>query len=235
MIPDVPRSLRDQLKKENMMLMEFLLNQDQEAHAKSHGPKRPNPCFPTHIDIVVEAPEREQEEVEAEGIESIPGGLGRSGDSDPEFGRSSPEKEESTQEEPGGKGEDEAGGGGEETQLEDDEEDAEGLKKQQEGDEETEDKYQRREEDAEEVKTAENCSVDLDALMSEMGLLGEKGDLNARLQLFLLFIFTASLHPFVYILIYLHLFCTTYCNLALYIIGVHVATYLHTWSDLYFT
>ncbi|XP_075894235.1 anoctamin-1 [Nelusetta ayraudi] len=174
MIPDVPRSLRDQLKKENMMLMEFLLNQDQEAHAKSHGPKRPNPCFPTHIDIVVEAPEREQEEVEAEGIESIPGGLGRSGDSDPEFGRSSPEKEESTQEEPGGKGEDEAGGGGEETQLEDDEEDAEGLKKQQEGDEETEDKYQRREEDAEEVKTAENCSVDLDALMSEMGLLDDE-------------------------------------------------------------
>lgn len=199
MIPDVPRSLRDQLKKENMMLMEFLLNQDQEAHAKSHGPKRPNPCFPTHIDIVVEAPEREQEEVGAEGIESIPGGLGRSSDSDPEFGRSSPEKEESTQEEPGGKGEDEAGRGGEkETQLEDDEEDAEGLKKQQEGDEETEDKYQWREEEAEEVKTAENCSVDLDALLSEMGLLGEKGDLNARLQLCLLFIFTASLHPFVY-------------------------------------
>lgn len=199
MIPDVPRSLRDQLKKENMMLMEFLLNQDQEAHAKSHGPKRPNPCFPTHIDIVVEAPEREQEEVGAEGIESIPGGLGRSSDSDPEFGRSSPEKEESTQEEPGGKGEDEAGGGGEkETQLEDDEEDAEGLKKQQEGDEETEDKYQRREEEVEEVKTAENCSVDLDALMSEMGLLGEKGDLNTRLQLFLQFTFTASLHPFVY-------------------------------------
>lgn len=212
MIPDVPRSLRDQLKKENMMLIEFLLNQDQEAHAKSHGPKRPNPCFPAHIDIVVEAPEREQEEVGAEGVESIPGGLRRSSDSDPEFGRSLPEKEESTQEEPGGKGEDEAGGGGEkETQLEDNEEDVEGLKKQQEADDETEDKYQRREEEA-----AENCSVDLDALMSEMGLLGEKGDLNARLQLFLQFIFTTSLHPLVYyplyILLYLHLFCTTYCN-----------------------
>ncbi|CAG13075.1 unnamed protein product, partial [Tetraodon nigroviridis] len=33
MIPDVPRTLREQLKKENMMLMEFLLNQDQEAQA----------------------------------------------------------------------------------------------------------------------------------------------------------------------------------------------------------
>lgn len=193
MIPDVPRSLRDQLKKENMMLMEFLLNQDEEAHAKAHSPQRPNPCFPAHIDIVVEAPEREREEVGAEGVGSVPGGLGRSSDSDPEFGRSLPEKEESTQEEPGGKGDDEAGGGGEkETQLEDNEEDVEVLKKQQEGDEETEDKYQGREEEAAEVKTADNFSVDLDSFMSEMGLLGEKGDLNACLHLFLQFNLTST-------------------------------------------
>lgn len=183
MIPDVPRSLRDQLKKENMMLMEFLLNQDQEARAKSHSPKRPNPCFPAHIDIdiVVEAPEREEEEGGAEGVESVECGLGRSGDSDPEISR-----EGGHQKEPGGRDEDEAGDGGEkETQLEDNGEDVEEApEKQQEGDEETEDKCERREEEeAEEVKTAENCSVDLDSIMSEMGLLGEEGDLNTRLRL----------------------------------------------------
>uniref|UniRef100_A0A671VV86 Anoctamin n=1 Tax=Sparus aurata TaxID=8175 RepID=A0A671VV86_SPAAU len=43
MIPDVPRSLREQLKKENMMLMEFLLNQDQEARVKSHCPPPQQP------------------------------------------------------------------------------------------------------------------------------------------------------------------------------------------------
>lgn len=184
MIPDVPRSLRDQLKKENMMLMEFLLNQDQEAHAKTRSPKPPNPCFPAHIDIVVEAPEREQEEVGAEEAESVPGGLRRSSDSDPEFGRPLLKREESIQEEPGGKVEDEAGDGEEkETHLEDNEEDVKGLKKQQEGDEETEDKYQRTEEKTADLKTAENCSVDLDSFMSELGLLGEKEDLIAQLQL----------------------------------------------------
>uniref|UniRef100_A0A8D3CP70 Anoctamin n=1 Tax=Scophthalmus maximus TaxID=52904 RepID=A0A8D3CP70_SCOMX len=48
MIPDVPRSLREQLKKENMMLMEFLLNQDQEPFAKSHGLLRPATAQPLH-------------------------------------------------------------------------------------------------------------------------------------------------------------------------------------------
>uniref|UniRef100_A0A3B5AQR3 Anoctamin n=1 Tax=Stegastes partitus TaxID=144197 RepID=A0A3B5AQR3_9TELE len=52
MVPDVPRSLREQLKKEKLMLMEFLLNQDQEACAKSHTPR--HSLFPTTIDIVVE-------------------------------------------------------------------------------------------------------------------------------------------------------------------------------------
>uniref|UniRef100_A0A3Q1FVN9 Anoctamin n=1 Tax=Acanthochromis polyacanthus TaxID=80966 RepID=A0A3Q1FVN9_9TELE len=37
MIPDVPRSLREQLQKENMMLMEFLLNQDQEPCLQGEG------------------------------------------------------------------------------------------------------------------------------------------------------------------------------------------------------
>uniref|UniRef100_A0A8D0APY0 Anoctamin n=1 Tax=Sander lucioperca TaxID=283035 RepID=A0A8D0APY0_SANLU len=42
MIPDVPRSLREQLKKENMMLMEFLLNQDQEARWQREGEDYPD-------------------------------------------------------------------------------------------------------------------------------------------------------------------------------------------------
>uniref|UniRef100_A0A3P9D2C6 Anoctamin n=1 Tax=Maylandia zebra TaxID=106582 RepID=A0A3P9D2C6_9CICH len=49
MIPDVPRSLREQLKKENMLLMEFLLTQDQEARAKTHSTKpstsHPDSCW----------------------------------------------------------------------------------------------------------------------------------------------------------------------------------------------
>ncbi|KAM8861776.1 anoctamin-1 isoform 1-T1 [Synchiropus picturatus] len=58
LIPDVPRSLREQLKKENMTLMEFLLNQDQEAQVKPRS-KQANPCFPPCIEIVVEAPKDE--------------------------------------------------------------------------------------------------------------------------------------------------------------------------------
>lgn len=235
MIPDVPRSLRDQLKKENMMLMEFLLNQDQEARAKSHSPKRPNSCFPAHIDIVVEAPEREQEEVETEGVESVVCGLGRSSDSDPEFSN-----EESHQEEPEGKDEDEAGDGGEkETQLEGNEEDVEEvLEKQQEGDEETEDKCERREEEAGEVKTAENCSVDLDFIMSEMGLLGEEGELDTRLQLHNHMTAATIFYPLQHVSIFsvLHIvpspFCVHYHHIPramyihIYIVGVYVAAYL---------
>lgn len=180
MIPDVPRSLREQLKKENMMLMEFLLNQDQEAHVKSHTLKGPNPCFPAHIDIVVEVPPTEQEEAGAEGVEAIPDGLRRTGDSDPEDGRSLHEVEECAQEESGGKDDDEVGDVGEkEKELNVKEEDGEELKRQ-EGGEEQEDKHQRgeEEEEEEEVQT-ETCSVDLDSFMNELGLLGENRPLSA--------------------------------------------------------
>uniref|UniRef100_A0A8C5DTG9 Anoctamin n=1 Tax=Gouania willdenowi TaxID=441366 RepID=A0A8C5DTG9_GOUWI len=40
MVPDVPRSLREQLKKENMMLMEFLVNHDEEVLSKARSPKQ---------------------------------------------------------------------------------------------------------------------------------------------------------------------------------------------------
>lgn len=93
MIPDVPRSLREQLKKENMMLMEFLLNQDQEAQAKSHSQKGPNACFPAGIDIIVEEAPAEEHEEEAPGeVEVILNEIGSSKDGDPEV--SPPEVEE---------------------------------------------------------------------------------------------------------------------------------------------
>ncbi|KAK7891486.1 hypothetical protein WMY93_023449 [Mugilogobius chulae] len=58
-IPDVPRSLRDQLKKENMMLMEFLVNHDKDARGRNF---RSSPSSACNINVVVEAPAEEQEE-----------------------------------------------------------------------------------------------------------------------------------------------------------------------------
>lgn len=176
MIPDVPRSLREQLKKENMMLMEFLLNQDQEAHAKSHTPKCSNPCFPANIDIVVEAPLEEQEEEEAEGVEISLDEPRRTSDSDPEVGGSFKDIEETAQEERGGIIDDEGGAVEEEEKekdLEVNEEDGKGDNEQQEGGEEKEDSDHRAE-DEKEVKAVENFTVDLDSFMRELGLLGEK-------------------------------------------------------------
>lgn len=107
MIPDVPRSLREQLKKENMMLMEFLLNHDQEARLKSHSPARSIPCIPAHIDIVVEEPPEElteplgeeEEEAEAEQLEITLDEPTRRNDSDPEIGRSFEDAKENVLEE----------------------------------------------------------------------------------------------------------------------------------------
>ncbi|XP_073328488.1 anoctamin-1 [Pagrus major] len=181
MIPDVPRSLREQLKKENMMLMEFLLNQDQEARVKSHSPRRSIPCFPAKIDIVVEAPQEEEEEqqVEEEEAEQVEINLDeprRGSDSDPEVGRSFEEAEETAQEEKGDEGEDEGG------KVEDGEEekDKEVMIEEDgkednvaEGGEEKEEGEQREEEEKEE-KVEENFTVDLDSFMSELGLLDEE-------------------------------------------------------------
>ncbi|CAL9695334.1 unnamed protein product [Knipowitschia caucasica] len=54
-IPDVPRSLRDQLKKENMMLMDFLV--EHEKGARGHHSKRSIP----NINLTVEAAAEDQE------------------------------------------------------------------------------------------------------------------------------------------------------------------------------
>lgn len=182
MIPDVPRSLREQLKKENMMLMEFLLNQDQEARAKSHPPRRSIPCFPANIDIVVEAPPEEEEEEqqveeEEERAEINLDERRRASDSDPEVGKPFEEVEENGREERGGEGEDEGGaveGGEKEKEGDVNEEDEKGND-EKEGDEEKEEGGQREEEEKEvKADETENFTVDLDSFMSELGLLGER-------------------------------------------------------------
>ncbi|XP_070686676.1 anoctamin-2 [Pempheris klunzingeri] len=187
MIPDVPRSLREQLKKENMMLMEFLLNQDQDAHVKSHGPRRSVPRFST-IDIVVEAPPEEQEEqpvIEEEEQAEInldePRGTI---DFDPEVAKSLEEVEGNGQEEQGGEGEDEemekVGEMEKDREMEKDGqvngEDVKEDDKKEIGEEEEE--GGERKEDEKEVGAKagqeENFTVDLDAFMSELGMLDEE-------------------------------------------------------------
>lgn len=185
MIPDVPRSLREQLKKENMMLMEFLLNQDQEAHAKSHSPKRSNRCFPANIEIVVEAPPKEQEEEEANGGESSLEEVRGSSGSDPEISRSFKENEENGQDEQGVKGNDDSGaieGDEKEKDLDVNGEDEKG-ETDKDAVEEKEDKDHRAEEEKE-VKAVENFPVDLDSFMSELDLLGERRKLHVHFLFF---------------------------------------------------
>lgn len=167
MIPDVPRSLREQLKKENMMLMEFLLNQDQEAQAKSHSQRGANPCFPASIDIIVEAPAKEQEEDAPGEVEVLLNAVSSSRDSDPEVGGS----DHQTVEEQGGKESDDTAA----ADLQEKGTDAEDMTEGGEGicvhknDEEKGEKGE-----IKELKPAEDFTVDLDCFMSELGLLGER-------------------------------------------------------------
>lgn len=162
MIPDVPRSLREQLKKENMMLMEFLLNQDQEAQAKSHSQKGPHPCFPASIDIIVEAPAKEEEEEAPEEIEVILNELRSSRDSDPEIG---PSDHQTIEEEQGGKESDDTTAAKVEEKGKDREDINGGVKNEGEKEERGEIK---------ELKPAEDFTVNLDYFMGESGLLGER-------------------------------------------------------------
>ncbi|TNN63282.1 Anoctamin-2 [Liparis tanakae] len=192
MIPDVPRSLREQLKKENTMLMEFLLNQDQEqeARAKSRSPKRSIPCFSANIDIVVEAPPEEIEEqrVEEERVEidldePRRRRRRRSSDGDPEVGKSFEEVEENGPEKQGGGGEGEEGEeDGAVVELGEKEKDEDVNKKDGKGDdeqggEEKEEVDERKEEEKEVDDTLfemDDFTIDLDKLMSELGLLDEE-------------------------------------------------------------
>lgn len=167
MIPDVPRSLREQLKKENMMLMEFLLNQDQEAQAKAHSQKGPNRCFPASLDVIVEAPAVGQEEEALGQVEVILNELRSSGDSDPEVGRSVRQ----TGEEQGGKERDDAAAAEVEGGRKDADDINEGVKAVgvRENDNEKEERGE-----IMDLEAAEDFTVDLDLLMSQLGLLGER-------------------------------------------------------------
>ncbi|XP_050929357.1 anoctamin-1 [Lates calcarifer] len=190
MIPDVPRSLREQLKKENMMLMEFLLNQDQEARAKSRPPKRTTPCFPASIDIVVEAPpeeqqvEEEEKEEEEEGEEVVVevnfDEPRATGDSDPEVGKTLEEVEGNGEMQRDGEGEDESGeveGGEKEIDGEINEGGGKGVN-EQEGGKENVDGGQKKEKENEVKADENNFDVDLDSFMSELGLLDEEPSLS---------------------------------------------------------
>lgn len=169
MIPDVPRSLREQLKKENMMLMEFLLNQDQEAQAKAHSQKGPNSCFPASLDVIVEAPAVGQEEEAPGEVEVILNELRSSGDSDPEVGRS----DRQTGEEQGGKERDDTAAAEVEERREDADDISEGVKGVGVRKNENENEKEERGEIID-LEPAEDFTVDLDHLMSQLGLLGER-------------------------------------------------------------
>lgn len=178
MIPDVPRSLREQLKKENMMLMEFLLNQDQEAQAKAHSQKGPSLCFPASIDIIVEAPVKEQEEELPEEVEVIVNELRSNRNSDPEVSRTDRESMGKAQEEQGGKESDDTGAAEVEEKANDEEELSEDVKGDgvcKNGDE----KEERGE--IKELNPPEDLTVDLDSFMSELGLLGERRTFDVAL------------------------------------------------------
>ncbi|KAM8892171.1 anoctamin-1 isoform 2-T2 [Spinachia spinachia] len=177
MIPDVPRSLREQLMKENMMLMEFLLNQDQEARAKSLSPKRSIPCFNANVDIGVEAPPEdvEEQQVEEERVEINLDETRRSSDSEPDVGKSYEEVEENGQETQKREGEDVVGEvevGEMEKDADVKKEDGNGENKQasEEGKVKVAEREEEKEVDTETVAKADFI-VDLDALMSELGLL----------------------------------------------------------------
>ncbi|KAM4552958.1 anoctamin-1 [Fundulus diaphanus] len=182
MIPDVPRSLREQLKKENMALMEFLLEQDQEACAKTLSQKHSTPCFPANIEIVVEeAPEGEdacqvgekEEEVRVEINLEEPRGF----DTNPEVYKSFEEAENNREDEPRGE---ECGEAGE----------AESKEKEENGEVSEEDAGEKEESrkndegDVYEAKEAEeeNFTVDLDSFMSELGLLDEEPSSSAAVE-----------------------------------------------------
>uniref|UniRef100_A0A3P9LR54 Anoctamin n=1 Tax=Oryzias latipes TaxID=8090 RepID=A0A3P9LR54_ORYLA len=174
MIPDVPRSLREQLKKENMALMEFLLNQDQEACGKNQPSKTSIPCLSSNIDIVVDAPpedmpelaweektEEEEEEKPAFEINPI------------RSDNSKPPEEEDEHNDKGEKGDEVEGENEVAVDKEKKQEEEDGKVDGEEKDQEEQKPRNEDESDAKEAES-ENFTVDLDSFMSEMGLLGGK-------------------------------------------------------------
>ncbi|KAJ0069439.1 hypothetical protein NL108_006059 [Boleophthalmus pectinirostris] len=163
-IPDVPRSLRDQLKKENMMLMEFLVNHDKEARDRS---PRLSPGSMPNIHVIIEPPAEDQEDenVLEEDTLSFGNDYIHPSDSDPDIVKSFAEAAE---EQPGHTEpsqdstiEQDTGRNREEDQTQDCEETKEQEKE-----------HTEREED-ESTENPEAGTVDLDALMTELGMSDE--------------------------------------------------------------
>lgn len=182
MFPDVPRSLREQIKKENVVLKEFLLNHDQEACARSRSSKRSVHCVPTNIEIVVEAPPEEQKDQHAEEEEEVRVEITldehrQTSDADLEDGRSFKEIEENGENQQGGEDVGDEVEGGENEKDGEINEEGEKRDNEQEGGEAKEEE-RRNKEQTEEKADELNFSVDLDSFMSELGLLGERRKLN---------------------------------------------------------
>lgn len=174
MFPDVPRSLREQLKKENMVLMEYLLNHDQEACAKSQSSKPSIHCVPTNVEIVVEAPSEEDDQPvvdeEEVGVEISVDESTQMGDGGPEVQNPSEDTEETQQGEDVDEG---AEGREEERDGEINEEDGKKDGEQESGD--VKEEGRRIDEERNDVKEEPiNFSVDIDVIMSELGLLGKR-------------------------------------------------------------
>ncbi|XP_042166943.1 anoctamin-1-like [Oncorhynchus tshawytscha] len=149
LIPDVPRSLREQVRKENMLLMEFLVQDEQEA-LRSRLPHRSPTRQPaqthnthSHIDIVVE------------------GSVGEEGEEEEKMDRSGQTLESPDSTDPAEGGEEGGGkdGRGEEGKEEGSEEQSEGVGEGGEGDRGGEGP------DQEEVSV-----VDLDSVMDQLYL-----------------------------------------------------------------
>ncbi|KAI4826036.1 hypothetical protein KUCAC02_021692 [Chaenocephalus aceratus] len=166
MIPDVPRSLREQLKKENMMLMEFLLNQDQgKLWWRNQWENYKS---------------RKWRRTEEERVENNLDELRSNSDSDLEVGRSSEEVEEKGKEEQGEEGEDK----GDEVEVEENKGDEVEVEENK-GDEVEVEENKGDEVEVEENKGDEKgvtetevhyeeFTVDLDAFMSQLGLLDDE-------------------------------------------------------------
>ncbi|XP_037110243.1 anoctamin-2 isoform X1 [Syngnathus acus] len=174
LIPDVPRSLREQLKKENMMLMEFLLNQDQEAHATSLSTKGSVFPVPANIDIVVEAPsehyqvQTEVEEVQEEEMVKVEVDVA---EEEPSRTRDSDSDASDTFEDVLGTGDEERGREEQGEEKAERSEDEEEEVKVNDGGEQDEQKGVPQGEINENAACEEDSSiVDLDALMIQLGL-----------------------------------------------------------------
>ncbi|KAK6309464.1 hypothetical protein J4Q44_G00209270 [Coregonus suidteri] len=153
LIPDVPRSLREQVRKENMLLMEFLVQDEQEALRSRLPHHSPTP----HIDIVVE------------------GAVGEEGEEEEKMDRSGQTMDNPDSTDPAGEGGGGGGGGGEDGRGEEGKEGEgegreEGVGEQSEGVGEGEGEGAEGDRGGEGPNQEEVTVVDLDSVMDQLYL-----------------------------------------------------------------